>query len=143
MEAYIGPKDLACHSAKGLTKRTAVMFGPPGYAYIYLIYGMYYCMNIVTEAEGKACAVLVRAIQPIQNIEGKTKGPGLLCQSMGIDKRLNGWDLTSDEFYVGEESLPTPFKLVKKSRIGIAYAKHWARRLLRFYIKNNSFISRP
>jgi DNA-3-methyladenine glycosylase len=142
VEAYLGPHDLAAHSAKGLTKRTKVMFGPPGYAYVYMIYGMYYCMNVVTETTGHAAAVLIRAVEPLQNITERTQGPGLLCKAMQIDKRLNAWDLTSNEFYI-TNSLPTaPFTIIKKPRIGIAYAKHWAKRLLRFYIKDNPFISK-
>src|SRR4029079_14121722 len=76
VEAYLGPHDLAAHSSKGLTKRTQVMFGPPGHSYVYLIYGMYYCVNAVTEKEGHASAVLLRALEPIKNIETKTTGPG-------------------------------------------------------------------
>src|SRR6266446_2380166 len=86
VEAYLGPHDLAAHSAKGLTERTKVMFGPPGHAYVYLIYGMYYCMNVVTEREGHASAVLLRALEPAKNIEGKTSGPGLLCNALRIDR---------------------------------------------------------
>jgi DNA-3-methyladenine glycosylase len=95
-EAYLGPHDLAAHSAKGLTERTKVMFGPPGHAYVYLIYGMYNCLNVVTQPEGMASAVLLRALEPVQNVEGRTQGPGLLCQAMDVDKRLNGHDLLSD-----------------------------------------------
>src|ERR1700756_631519 len=80
VEAYLGPHDLAAHSAKGLTERTKVMFGPPGHAYVYFIYGMYFCMNVVTEREGHASAVLLRAIEPIKNVTGRTCGPGLLCK---------------------------------------------------------------
>ncbi|MGZ5227824.1 MAG: DNA-3-methyladenine glycosylase, partial [Burkholderiales bacterium] len=101
-EAYLGPHDLAAHSAKGLTPRTRVMFGPPGHAYVYLIYGMYHCMNVVTQEEGKASAVLLRAVEPVRNIEGRTQGPGLLCKAMGIDKKLNGHDLLSDNFYIAD-----------------------------------------
>src|SRR5204863_6254169 len=86
VEAYLGPHDLAAHSAKGLTNRTKVMFGPPGHAYVYLIYGMYFCLNAVTEQEGHASAVLFRALQPIKNIEMRTQGPGLLCKAMQINK---------------------------------------------------------
>src|SRR3982750_4072214 len=100
VEAYLGPHDLAAHSAKGLTPRTKVMFGPPGHAYVYLIYGMYYCMNVVTEKEGHASAVLLRALEPVRNIEGRTQGPGLLCKAMGIDKSLNGRDLLSEDSYI-------------------------------------------
>lgn len=142
-EAYLGPHDLAAHSARGLTPRTKVMFGPPGYAYVYLIYGMYYCMNVVTESEGHASAVLLRAIEPIQNIEGRTQGPGLLCRAMQIDKHYNNHDLLSENFYVAEAADHKPFTIMKRPRIGVDYAQHWAKRLLRFYIKNNPFISRP
>src|ERR1700757_1257347 len=102
VEAYLGPHDLAAHSAKGLTPRTQVMFGPPGHAYVYLIYGMYFCMNVVTEKEGHASAVLIRALEPIQNIHTRTQGPGLLCKAMGIDKHLHGHDLLSNDFYIAE-----------------------------------------
>jgi DNA-3-methyladenine glycosylase len=142
VEAYLGPHDLAAHSAKGLTERTKVMFGPPGHAYVYLIYGMYYCMNVVTEREGHASAVLLRAVEPITNIEGRTQGPGLLCKAMGIDKRLNAHDLLSDDFYIAAPSAAKPFTIVKRPRVGVDYARHWAKRHLRFYIKGNAFVSR-
>ena len=141
-EAYLGPHDLAAHSARGLTARTRVMFGPPGHAYVYLIYGMYCCMNVVTQAEGKASAVLLRALEPVKNIEGRTQGPALLCKAMGIDKRLNGHDLLSDDFHVADPREPTPVRIVRRPRIGVDYAGHWARRLLRFYIAGNPFVSR-
>jgi DNA-3-methyladenine glycosylase len=142
VEAYLGPQDLAAHSAKGLTPRTKVMFGPPGYAYVYLIYGMYYCVNAVTEAEGHASAVLLRAVEPIQNITERTQGPGLLCKALAIDKQLHGHDLLSEDFYIAAMPASKPITIIKKPRIGVDYAKHWARRLLRFYIKDNPFVSR-
>ncbi len=141
-EAYLGTHDLAAHSAKGLTPRTQVMFGPPGYAYVYMIYGMYYCMNVVTEREGHASAVLLRAIQPVKNVDGRTQGPGLLCKSMKIDRSLNGHDLVSDDFYIADPLEEEHLMIVKRPRVGVAYAKHWQRRLLRFYIKGNPFVSR-
>jgi len=143
VEAYLGPHDLAAHSSKGLTGRTEVMFGPPGHAYVYLIYGMYYCMNVVTESEGHASAVLLRAIEPIKNIKSRTCGPGLLCQAMRIDKRLNAHDLLSDDFYIAAPLNAEPLVIVKGRRIGVDYARHWARRHLRFYIKDCPFVSRP
>src|SRR5437016_8709313 len=96
-EAYLGSHDLAAHSSKGRTQRNEVMFGPPGHAYVYMIYGMHFCMNVVTK---HAAAVLLRALEPVRNLTGKTSGPGLLCNAMGIDRRLNGRDLLSDDFYI-------------------------------------------
>ena len=142
VEAYLGPHDLAAHSAKGLTARTKPMFGPPGHAYVYLIYGMYHCMNVVTQPEGTAAAVLLRALEPVQNMEGRTQGPGLLCRAMQIDKRRNAHDLLSDDFYIADDGYPQKFSIVKRPRIGVDYAGHWARRQLRFYIRNNAFVSR-
>jgi DNA-3-methyladenine glycosylase len=142
VEAYLGPHDLAAHSARGLTPRTRVMFGPPGYAYVYLIYGMYQCMNVVTQAEGKASAVLLRAVEPVRNVTGRTQGPGLLCRAMGIDGRLNGHDLLSRNFYIADDGTEVE-SIVKRPRIGVDYAGHWAKRLLRFYVRGNPYVSRP
>ena len=89
VEAYLGPHDLAAHSSKGVTNRTKVMFGPPGFAYVYLIYGIHYCLNVVTEPEGHGAAVLIRALEPIKNIDKPTNGPGRLCRAMEINKNLN------------------------------------------------------
>jgi DNA-3-methyladenine glycosylase len=143
VEAYLGEHDLAAHSAKGLTERTKTMFGPPGHAYVYFIYGMYFCMNVVTEREGHASAVLLRAVEPVKNLEGRTQGPGLLCRAMGIDRRLNAHDLLSDDFFLAQPAAAGKFSIVKRPRIGVAYAKHWAKRRLRFYIKGNPLVSRP
>jgi DNA-3-methyladenine glycosylase len=143
VEAYLGPHDLAAHSARGLTKRTRVMFGPPGHAYVYLIYGMHWCMNVVTQPEGMASAVLLRALEPVRNIEGRTQGPGLLCKAMGIAGHLQGHDLLSDDFFIARPPEEPAIRIVKRARIGVDYAGHWARRLLRFYIRGNPFISKP
>ena len=141
-EAYLGEHDLAAHSSKGRTRRTEIMFGPPGYAYVYLIYGMYYCVNVVTERAGHASAVLLRAVEPVKNLEGRTCGPGLLCRAMKIDKALNGHDLLSDDFFIAVPETMEEIPIVKGPRIGVAYAKHWARRHLRFYLKGNPHVSR-
>jgi len=141
-EAYLGPHDLAAHSARGLTERTRVMFGPPGHAYVYFIYGMYYCMNVVTEREGHASAVLLRALEPVKNLDGRTRGPGLLCRAMHIDRRLNAHDLLSDDFFISAPPKAQAFVIVKRPRVGVDYARHWAKRHLRFYIKGNPFVSR-
>lgn len=143
VEAYLGPHDRAAHSARGLTSRTRVMFGPPGHAYVYLIYGMHHCMNVVTERSGHASAVLLRALEPVRNIDVRTQGPGLLCKAMEIDRELNGHDLLSDTLYIASGPESQRLTIVKRPRIGVDYAGHWARRLLRFYIKNNPFVSKP
>lgn len=143
VEAYLGSHDLAAHSSKGLTERNRVMFGPPGHAYVYFIYGMYFCMNVVTEEVGHASAVLLRAIEPVKNIDDRTCGPGLLCRAMHIDRRLNGHDLLSDEFHVAKaRRQDSGFRIAKAPRVGVDYAGHWAKRHLRFYIKGNPFVSR-
>jgi DNA-3-methyladenine glycosylase len=107
-EAYIGETDLGCHARAGRTPRTAVMYGPPGHAYVYFTYGMHWMLNFVTEAEGFPAAVLIRAIQPVEGLAaiaprrvGRsqaiwTNGPGKLCQALGIDGSLNGVDLCAD-----------------------------------------------
>lgn len=142
VEAYLGQHDLASHSSKGLTKRTEVMFGPAGFAYVYLIYGMYYCTNVVTETAGSGSAVLLRALEPIKNISGRTQGPGLLSKAMHIDKKLNRHDLSSNTFYIAGMDNQADFILVEKPRIGVSYAKDWAKELLRFYIKDNPYVSK-
>ena len=142
VEAYIGVHDLASHSSKGLTARTKIMFGQPGRAYVYLIYGVHHCMNVVTESEGNGAAVLIRAIEPVKNISAKTNGPGLLSRAMQIDKRLNDHDLLSRNFFVAAPDASSPFGIVKRPRIGVDYAGAWAKRHLRFYIQGNQFVSR-
>ncbi|MBA2650496.1 MAG: DNA-3-methyladenine glycosylase [Legionella sp.] len=142
VEAYLGQHDLASHTSKGLTKRTSTMFGPPGHAYVYLIYGMYYCFNIVTEPEGIGSAVLIRAIEPIANIQERTSGPGLLCKALNIDTSMNGCDLLSENLFVNQAVKPHPLNIVAAPRIGVSYAKEWAHELLRFYIKGNTYVSR-
>jgi DNA-3-methyladenine glycosylase len=142
VEAYIGAHDLASHSSKGITPRTSVMYGPPGHAYVYLIYGMHHCMNVVTEPEGNGAAVLLRAVEPVAGVEGNTRGPGLLCRALGIDKRLNGHDLLSKDFYIAEPPSGERFAIVTRPRIGVAYAGEWADAPLRFYIEGNPWISK-
>ena len=142
VEAYLGEHDRAAHSSKGLTERTKVMFGPPGYAYVYLIYGMHHCMNVVTEREGNGAAVLLRAVEPVQNVSGKTSGPGRLCRALEIDRRLNAQDLLGDDLFIAAPEVAEKFSIVQRPRIGVDYAGSWAKRHLRFYIKGNPFVSR-
>jgi len=141
-EAYLGANDPAAHAYTGRTARNAVLFGPPGHAYVYFIYGMYFCMNVVTEPAGKAAAVLLRALEPVKNVE-RACGPGLLCRALRIDRHLNGHDLLSDDLFLAEPEENAPVSIVKRPRVGVDYAGRWARRHLRFYIKGNPCISRP
>lgn len=142
VEAYVGAHDLASHSSKGLTERTKTMFGPPGCAYVYLIYGVHHCMNVVTEREGCGAAVLIRSVEAVQNISARTNGPGLLCRAMQIDKRHNGHDLLSENLFVASPDDAASLSIVKRPRVGVDYAGAWARRHLRFYIRGNKFVSR-
>lgn len=142
VEAYLGPHDLAAHSSKGRTERTRVLFGPPGHAYIYLIYGIYCCLNVVTEAEGSGSAVLLRALDPVSNIEGRTQGPGLLCRALQIDRELNGRDLQGDELFIAGAPEVGTFSIAEAPRVGVDYAGDWAERHLRFYIEGNRFVSK-
>ncbi len=141
-EAYLGCHDLASHSSKGKTKRNAAVFGPVGHAYVYLIYGMYECMNVVTERQGKGAAILIRAVEPVKNCNGKTSGPGLLCKQMGITRARNGDDLLGENIYICASQNPVLVSVVARPRIGVDYAGAWAKRLLRFYIKGNTFVSK-
>jgi DNA-3-methyladenine glycosylase len=142
VEAYLGPHDLASHSSKGPTARNRVMFGPPGHAYVYLIYGMHHCLNVVTEGEGQGAAVLLRALEPMQGIGLRTSGPGLLCRALEIDRRLNGHDLLAGELTLAADPEEPAPAVVRRPRIGVDYAGAWARRHLRFYIRGNAFVSK-
>lgn len=147
-EAYCGPRDLASHASKGLTKRTKTMFGPPGRAYIYLIYGMYHCLNVVTEKEGYPAAVLVRTaeiLNPKSEVLNKSKtknlknlklnGPGILCRELMIDKKLNGADLSkSKELWFEDRGDKAPKRKIKRGkRINVDFAGKWKNKLWRFY----------
>ena len=150
-EAYRGKDDPASHAYKGKTHRNTIMFGPPGHAYIYLIYGMYYCLNVVTEPEGCPAAVLIRAIQPLLGISEMiklrkvnklrllTNGPGRLTQAMMIDKALNGVDMTQlGPLYITDLMTIPDDNIGISPRIGIKDGKD---KLWRFFIKNNPFVS--
>jgi DNA-3-methyladenine glycosylase len=138
-EAYVGANDLACHAARGRTARTEVLFGPPGRSYVYLVYGMHCCLNAVTDPEGHPAAVLFRAIEPLEGIEGATDGPGKLCRALAIDRGLNDVDLSGGVLFF-EEGSP-PGRIASSARIGVDYAGPWARRRLRFYETGNPFVS--
>jgi DNA-3-methyladenine glycosylase len=143
-EAYLGVRDRACHSSRGRTPRTEVMFGPPGFAYVYMIYGMHHCLNAVTRAQGEAEAVLIRAIEPVDGCLGGGSGPGLVCKALSVDKRLNGADLAG-EAGPGLVILPADRPLGSVSRgprVGVDYAgPAWSKRLLRFWQAGSPHVS--
>lgn len=131
VEAYVGPHDKACHASKGRTGRTEVLFGPPGVSYVYLIYGMYHCLNVVTEREEFPAAVLIRAIE----VDGVLiDGPGRLCRALNIDRTLNRVDLTiGEELWFEDRGEPVRSHLVgAHPRIGVDYAGVWASKPFRF-----------
>jgi DNA-3-methyladenine glycosylase len=150
-EAYLGGDDLAAHSAAGITPRTRVIFGPPGHAYVYFIYGMYECLNLVCEPEGKPGCVLIRALQPAEGIEEMRKrrpaakklediasGPGKLTLAMGITRAQNGVDVTRGSLVVREPATKYTIDVAVTSRIGI---KKCADLPLRFIVRGNRFVS--
>ena len=125
LEAYCGPEDLAAHSKHGLTNRTRVMFGPPGHAYVYLIYGMHHCLNFVTQPAGIPQAVLVRALEPGPGV-GRCAGPGLLTRALEIDLGLNGAALTPPHLYVVDDGFQ-PDRIYATARIGVdSSGPEWA-----------------
>lgn len=141
-EAYLGEHGLACHSSKGKTARTEVMFGPAGVTYVYLIYGLHHCFNIVTEFEGVGSAVLIRAVEPISGIEDNTRGPGLLCKAMDITKMQNKKSILSDDLFIARNDSNGKIAITDSARVGVKYAKEWALKPLRFYIKGNPYVSK-
>lgn len=155
VEAYIGEDDAACHAAYGRTPRNEVMYGPPGHAYVYFIYGMHHCLNVVTEEEGFPAAVLIRALQPLEGLEimrrhrpGKsdrelTSGPARLCQALAIGRDFNGADLcTGEALFIEEGQMVRQEEIGASSRIGIK-ADELARSVpWRFYVQGNDFVSR-
>jgi DNA-3-methyladenine glycosylase len=151
-EAYLGEGDLAAHSARGVTGRTRVIFGPPGYAYVYFIYGMYECLNLVCEPEGMAGCVLIRAIEPVAGIEIMQRrragartleelasGPGKLTLAMGITRAQNGADVTRGALVVREPAETRRPDVAVGPRIGISKCADLP---LRFVVRGSRFVSR-
>jgi DNA-3-methyladenine glycosylase len=141
VEAYQGPQDLAAHSARGRTARNEVMFGPPGHAYVYFIYGFWYCVNVVVREEGVPHAVLIRALEPVEGLTDKTWGPGLLCRAMNIDRRLNGADLLGTKLWLERPQTQKPVRIARATRIGVDYAGDWAKKPWRFYDRDSPYVS--
>ncbi len=161
-EAYVGAVDKAAHTYNNRrTPRTEVMFGDGGYVYVYLIYGMYHCMNVVTGVEGDGEAVLLRALEPIEGIEQMainrfnknlnelkkrelkllTNGPGKLCSALGITKEDYGEDLTGNKIYIYDNEIEK-FHVVSSNRINIGYAEEAQDFPWRFYIEGNPYVSK-
>jgi DNA-3-methyladenine glycosylase len=152
-EAYIGEKDLACHASRGRTPRTEVMYGEAGRAYVYLIYGMYHCLNVVTEKKNFPAAVLIRSVKPLVTIRANSyprgknadskngnillDGPGKVCRFYKIDKKLNGWDLTRGEKLWIARPRRKKHRVRVSKRIGIEYAKHCQHYMWRFFMKTD------
>ncbi|PIR22073.1 MAG: 3-methyladenine DNA glycosylase [Deltaproteobacteria bacterium CG11_big_fil_rev_8_21_14_0_20_45_16] len=138
-EAYLGEKDLACHSAKGRTKRTEVMFGPPGFAYIYLIYGIYQMFNIVCSGKGDPQAVLIRAAESLSDPKIDLSGPGKFTRALGINRSWNAMDLVGEKVFFCKR--PYQAQIKRAARIGVDYAGAWAARPLRFFDARSSALS--
>lgn len=136
VEAYCGPRDLASHSSKGRTARTEVMFGPPGHAYVYFVYGMHWMFNIVGGKAGDAHAVLIRSAQPLDHWDANLVGPARLARAFGISRPHNGLDLCGETIYFLTHPTYKP-RVVRTPRIGVDYAKHWKDKLLRFIDSRN------
>ena len=153
-EAYVGPQDLACHASKGRTPRTDVRFGPPGHAYVYMIYGFHFCLNVVTEREGYPAAVLIRALEPLGNVEVMrglrnspqpdidiASGPGKLCKALSIARSLNREDLAGKTLWIEDNGLD-PGPLLTSPRVGVDYAGEYKDKPWRFYAGGNPHVSR-
>jgi DNA-3-methyladenine glycosylase len=152
-EAYLGGGDLASHSARGITDRTRVIFGPPGHAYVYFIYGMYECLNLVAEPKGRPGCVLIRAIEPVAGIEiirrrrpsarkleDLASGPGKLTLALAITRAQNGADVTRGSLVVREPAEPRAIEIHITPRIGITQCADLP---LRFLIRGNRYVSKP
>jgi DNA-3-methyladenine glycosylase len=154
-EAYRGPLDDAAHSFGGRpTERTRVMFGPPGHAYVFSIYGMHSCLNAVTGGEGQPQAVLIRALEPVEGLSLMAarrgvqdprqlcSGPGKLCQALGVTRAQNGLDLTGEELFLTEYRLFSPDAVCVSPRVNVDYAVEYRYRLWRFFLKDHPCVSR-
>jgi DNA-3-methyladenine glycosylase len=142
-EAYHGPNDRASHARFGPTRRAAVMFGPPGVAYVYLIYGTSHCMNVVTGPEGFPAAVLLRAGEPLEGCLHGTRGPGNLCRALAIRREHDdGRDLLGEDLFVEDAPRPRE-RILSGPRVNVAYAGEWSDKPWRYALDGNQWVSRP
>ncbi len=163
VEAYMGPTDKAAHSYNNRrTDRNEIMYGGPGFSYVYIIYGMYNCMNVVVEQPGKPQAILIRALEPTKGMKamsrfrygkayeelskkeklGLTSGPGKLCKALNVDRTQNGLDLCGEKLYILKDKSEEAFEMVSSTRINIDYAEEAKDFQWRFYIKGNPYVSK-
>ena len=141
VEAYHGARDRASHARRGPTPRAAIMYGPPGVAYVYLIYGTSHCLNVVTGAPGEPSAVLLRAAEPLEGCLHSTRGPGNLCRALRIDAgRHTGLDLEDGPLWI-EDGGPAAGRIVRTPRVGVGYAGTWALRPWRFVLAESPWAS--
>jgi DNA-3-methyladenine glycosylase len=139
-EAYVGEHDLASHSSKGRTARNEAMFGPPGRAYVYLVYGMHHCMNVVTGKADEGQAVLLRAAEPLDGWDADLRGPGRLARAFGLTREHDKADLVRGDVRIHEG--PAPAHIEASARIGVDYAQDWAIAPLRFHDATSGHVSR-
>ena len=142
VEAYVHEEDLACHARAGRTRRTATLYGPPGHAYVFLVYGMHHCFNVVCEAEGSPAAVLIRALEPLPPLDGGTDGPGKLCRALAINRAHDGADLVDGALLSVERRNQKSVRIVATPRIGVDYAGAWARKPWRFVDADSPWLSK-
>lgn len=140
-EAYVHEEDQACHARFGRTKRASILYGPPGHAYVFLIYGMWSCFNVVCEPEHSPAAVLIRALEPEPPLDGGTNGPGLLCRALEISRAQNQLDLTRKGSLWIEPRKGEP-RIVATPRIGVDYAGEWAKKPWRFVDADSKWLSK-
>jgi DNA-3-methyladenine glycosylase len=142
-EAYHGPGDGASHARFGPTPRAAIMFGPPGFAYVYLIYGISHCMNVVTGRAGYPSAVLIRAAEPLESCLRAPRGPGNLCRALAIRREThNGLDLTGSRLFLEDGPRPRE-RVLATPRVNVHYAGPWAERPWRYLLEGNAWVSGP
>jgi DNA-3-methyladenine glycosylase len=140
-EAYVGSHDRASHASRGRTRRNEAMFGPPGHAYVYFIYGMYDMLNVVTGPAGEGQAVLLRAAEPLEGVERPLNGPGRLARGLGITRALNHADLVAGPLTIHAGAPPA--HVAQSPRVGVDYAGEWAAAPLRFFDADSPAVSVP
>lgn len=143
-EAYAGPSDAACHARVGPTRRNRALFGPPGHAYVFFIYGQHECFNVVCHRPGAGHAVLIRAVEPLFGIHAsrRTDGPGRLTRALGLTRALDGMSLQSESLFLAARAAPVR-GVARSPRVGVAYAGAIAEAPWRFFLRPSPYVSKP